>query len=100
MANEQMLIDATSLKDEILSWAVCIKKPHLLNREDTMFVIDNAPTVDAVPVVRCKECKHWKLIDSLNPHRECQIFYGLHEYGYLTSADDFCSYGERKEGVE
>ena len=45
------LIDADALKDEILSWAVCIKKPHLLNREDTMFMIDNAPTVDAVEVV-------------------------------------------------
>ncbi len=54
-------------------------------------------TVDAVEVVRCKDCKHWKLIDSLNPHMECQIFYGLHDYGYITVADDFCSYGERKE---
>ena len=53
--------------------------------------------VDAVEVVRCKDCKHWKLIDSLNPHWECQIFYGLHEYGYLTGADDFCSYGERRD---
>ena len=53
---------------------------------------------DAVGVVRCKDCKHWKLIDSLNPHWECQIFHGLHEYGYLTNADDFCSYGERREG--
>ena len=55
-------------------------------------------TEDAVPVVRCKDCKHWKLIDGLNPHMECQIFCGLHDYGYLTGADDFCSYGERREG--
>ena len=48
--------------------------------------------------VRCKDCKHWKLIDGLNPHWECQIFFGLHEHGYPTNADDFCSYGERREG--
>ena len=53
---------------------------------------------NSVEVVRCKDCKHWKFIDSLNPHWECQIFYGLHDYGYLTGADDFCSYGERREG--
>ena len=55
------------------------------------------PKVDAVEVVRCKDCKHWKCIDGLNPHWECQIFCGLHDYGYLTGADDFCSYGERKD---
>ena len=60
-------------------------------------VADHLIANDVVPVVRCKDCKHWKFIDSLNPHCECQIFYGLHEYGYLTGADDFCSYGERKD---
>jgi hypothetical protein len=27
-------------------------------------IIENAPTIDAVPVVRCRECVHWKLIGS------------------------------------
>lgn len=49
-----------------------------------------------VEVVRCEDCKHWKFIDGLNPHWECQIFCGLHDHGYLTGADDFCSYGKRK----
>lgn len=26
--------------------------------ETCIFVLENAPTVDAVPVVRCKDCKH------------------------------------------
>jgi hypothetical protein len=52
-------------------------------------VIDEAPTVDAVPVVRCKDCKHRELI--------------LGEWccGALGDVsiddDDFCSYGERKD---
>jgi len=49
---------------------------------------DNA--IDAVEVVRCKECNHW-----LNDHI-CTKWSGY--YGTIeTFADDFCSYGERKE---
>ena len=28
--------------------------------EDVIMMIKTAPAVDAVPVVRCRECKHWK----------------------------------------
>ena len=54
--------------------------------------IDKAPTFDAVPVVRCKDCKHW--------HKDT-VFCGYMPYGEATErvnwyADDFCSYGERK----
>lgn len=50
-------------------------------------------------IVRCRDCKNWKLIDGLEPHWECQIFCGLHDNGYLTGADDFCSYGERRSNA-
>ena len=34
--------------------------PHFLNGIETAKeIITNAPTIDAVPVVRCKGCKHW-----------------------------------------
>lgn len=46
--------------------------------------IDNAPTVDAVPVVRCKDCKH-------EFGGSC-IICGFQK----RKPDDFCSYGERK----
>lgn len=46
--------------------------------------IDNAPTIDAEPVVRCKDCKQY------NGKIECGC-------GILTEPDDFCSYGERKD---
>ena len=35
-------------------------------------------------LVRCRECKHWN-------DGDCE------EMPKLTSADDFCSYGERRE---
>ena len=43
--------------------------------------IDNAPTVDAVPVVRCKDCRKFKTYS-------CRMV--------ASGYDDFCSYGERK----
>lgn len=48
-------------------------------------VIDDAPTVDAVVVTRCKDCAH--LYGTL-----CTVC------GLLPQQDDFCSYGERKDG--
>ena len=50
--------------------------------------IDNAPTVDAVPVVRCRECKHKDGMPG-QPNIDC---WQMHD-------DDFCSYGERKDDV-
>ena len=53
------------------------------------FGIDDAPTVDAVPVVRCKDCEHYDA-----EYRRC---FGLIGYGRYWKPDDFCSYGERKD---
>ena len=56
--------------------------------------IDKAPTIDAVPVVRCKDCKH---CDPENHH--CDHHMGT-AAPLRRKPDDFCSYGERKEGTE
>lgn len=48
--------------------------------------IRHAPTVDAVPVVRCKDCKY----RDGTPGQPNILCAQMHE-------DDFCSYGERKE---
>ena len=51
-------------------------------------------TIDAVPVVRCRECNH---CDPENYHCD-------HPMGTAAplrrKPDDFCSYGERKEGAD
>lgn len=62
--------------------------------EDTILdLVDSIPTVDALPVVRCRDCKHYK-----PDEYECGCdFAGGLQY---VKADDFCSYGERKEGAE
>ncbi len=48
--------------------------------------IDHAPTIDAVPVVRCKDCEQY------NGHRYCTYF------AETVLDNDFCSYGDRKDG--
>ena len=67
--------------------------------------IDNAPTIDAVPVVRCRECKYWGDEDGKS-HREGGVLFArcnVHNYlidgrhtGWCPTENDFCSYGERK----
>ena len=50
------------------------------------------PAVDAVPVVRCRECIYWQDNNGGYPHPECR--WGN---GETPDADDFCSYGERRD---
>ena len=64
--------------------------------------IDDAPTVDAVPVVRCRECKHWKPSGSKagNSFSNMEYIGGCEFTKYCRRESDFCSYGERKEGAD
>lgn len=55
--------------------------------------IADAPTVDAVEVVRCKDCRH---MEKSQYGRYCQIWGMYNGHG----DDGFCCYGERKEGVD
>lgn len=58
-------------------------------------VIRQMPTVDAVPVVRCKDCKY-SCKDGNG--RSCEgYWYELSEYDVTVKDDDFCSYGEGKD---
>ena len=52
--------------------------------------VENALAVDAVEVVRCKDCKH---CDPENHH--CDHSVGTMIY-FPRKPDDFCSYGEKR----
>ena len=58
--------------------------------------IENTPTIDAVPVVRCRECTHYKICDEWKNGKRmlCEI----HHHSYLVHDGDnhFCSWGQRK----
>lgn len=69
---------------------------RLLSREIDK-VIKATPSVDAVPVVRCKDCAYVSRFT--DGHMECRLLSGLRPVPctYVTmEEDDFCSYGERR----
>ena len=82
------LIDADALKEYATGGVTSVV---LL----TLAEIDNAPTVDAVPVVRCKDCKY-------NSEHKAIGEDGLWCDYWAIDPDenDFCSYGERREDGE
>ena len=64
-------------------------------RQDIEEWLNNSPIIDTVPVVRCKDCKHYEI------HKP-KVLENCERKGYIIpmKPDDFCSYRERKEGAE
>lgn len=59
--------------------------------------VADAPTVDAVPVVRCEDCVRWD--DDPDTYGADGVPKGKCMKSFETMcADDFCSYGKRKDG--
>ena len=91
MANEKRLIDANGL------WSDIMMLPHngdMISSQEVEQAIKDAPTVDAVEVVRCKDCSYWwdRGFGKGTCDRETEEM-GLSR---LYLEDDFCSYGERR----
>ena len=57
--------------------------------------------LDAVPVVRCRDCQHWKPSGSKagNSISDMEYIGGCEFSKYCRRESDFCSYGE-KEGAD
>ena len=95
------IIDADALgvgrcSKDILPAAYCAGWNGLIE------LIEKAPTIDAVPVVRCRECKHWKPSGSKagNSFSDMEYIGGCEFTKYCRRESDFCSYGDRKEGAD
>lgn len=103
MATEKRLIDANARIEEIRK-AYCTNCDNYNGVrcrscwvDDGIGFLEDAPTVDAVEVVRCKDCKH---CDTFYPRKEIgkeptQVWY-CDRYRCHREPDDFCSYGERR----
>ena len=60
-------------------------------------VIATMPSTDAVQVVRCGQCEHWKCNPNTNEYGVCnKVSYD--EFEVVMDSDDFCSYGRKKGG--
>ena len=54
--------------------------------------VENLPFIDAIPVVRCKDCKHWRPCAGATEYVKCCEF-----AGYMVGANGYCVYGEKRE---
>ena len=61
--------------------------------------VDQAPTIDAVPVVRCKDCKHLNVVNRKELYAHCPKTNTVFLPFELDTREHFCSLGERKEGA-
>ena len=59
-------------------------------------MFDSLPTIDAVPVVRCRECIYWRRY-TRQWENHCAGECERHRMEGGTYENDFCSYGQRKE---
>ena len=75
------LIDADALSSEF-----GVSDSDIIAKE----AIDDAPTIDAVPVVRCRECVHNHPEFVGNETQWCELC------RTAINLDDFCSQGQRK----
>ena len=89
MANEKRLNDAYKLEDLLRS-----NSARYHHKDDVIAAIAELPTVDAVLVIRCFECRKEGTEDCPMVLKD-----GLTRCLYAnTKGTDFCSYGERREG--
>lgn len=83
------LIDGDKLQEFPIRANHCDKEhanTHFINGiESVMEYAEHLPTVDAEVVVRCKDCLKFKTY-------ACRMV--------ASGYDDFCSYGERKDGAD
>ena len=102
-------IEREAAKRELLSWAVSLNHPEYLIKDDALHIIDSIPAADAVEVVRYQDCKYWGDEAGKLQHSDGVLFARckVHNYlidgrhtGWCPTENDFCSYGERKDGAD
>ena len=88
MANEKRLIDAKAGKKVFSAIAQPAEYKGVIHMVVPISEIDKLPAIDAVEVVRCRDCAV--------PHNK---YTGCPELnGLVTPPDFYCPFGERKDG--
>lgn len=89
------LIDADAFLKQEIKRCNCVPLVGTCSKDnyDLRYILDSTPTVDAVEVVRCKDCKHAYNM----PLGLCYLHYEKDgDTVACVEPDDFCSYGERR----
>ena len=91
------LIDADAIIDFIDMDSTWDPLETCFSERDVVDMLESAPTVDAVEIVRCRDCKHYRP-QKKSAHWENRANYCNRIVTIKTRPYDFCSYGERKDG--
>lgn len=87
-------IDADALKATIPNTHIDMfencRNCRLLDAEEIITLIDEAPSID---IVRCKDCKKIETVTD----KEGTCYYWCLIHGHATDEWRFCDYGERRE---
>ena len=96
------LIDADALQRRICGAKCGCEYEDCGNEGDCGYdhFIFTAPTIDAVPVVRCRECKHLNVVNRKELYAHCPKTNTVFLPFELDTREHFCSLGERKEGAD
>lgn len=90
----QRLIDANRVLEIVREQGIAHPSAYHLTNYATL-ILREAPTIDAVQVVRCKDCIRRYDTD------ECPMCYlSEGKYYEYTNENGFCDRGERKEGAD
>ena len=98
-SNEKRLIYADRAMEIVRDQGIAHPNAYHLTNYATL-ILREAPTVDAVEVVRCRECKHhyWEQEPC---HGKSVHYCNLpHMRGVEVFKEFFCYYGDRKEGAD
>lgn len=88
MVSKKRAIDANELLKYVGS-----KLGFMISKCELLQAIEMQPTVDAVEVVRCKDCTHYDFGVCLKIYSDGAVS----QYAWQgRNPEDFCSYGERK----
>ena len=74
------------------------RKDYVGRLSDPICLVQDAPTIDAVPVVRCKDCKHGQPMIYTHTERPCIMcsHLGSGFFARVFNPNWFCADGERR----
>ena len=81
------LMELYELGEELKNYEKVLSVPVPVIQQN----IKDMPTINAVEVVRCKDCEYYEMDECGNPY--IWMSDGAHLY---MQPDDFCSYGKRR----
>ena len=107
MGAKKRLVYADALIDHFEWLQSQVSTERAIELKDHIQRIKDAPTVDAVEVVRCKDCKHWHEETGWCDHHsnfideKCEACHPWESNDWkMFNENDFCSDGERKDNVK